>query len=176
MANASPFGAWMRKWRKARGLTQVQLAQQAQCAQSMISMYERGVKSEKNKEYSRPEPDLVERLATALKRPVEEARALAGYNPSPVPVTLADIKDAVTAQQELADTGLSVLFNPGGVLLRYHKRRRAVFDGLERVGRIGEKREAACIAKGGSHHLFGGLFRMAHGISSFRLSDDYILP
>jgi transcriptional regulator with XRE-family HTH domain len=88
---ASPFGQWLRKWRKSRGLTQVQLAQKAGCGQSILSGYERGQKTERGGDYMRPEPEMVERLATALGRPVEEARALAGYNPSPVPVTLKDI-------------------------------------------------------------------------------------
>lgn len=114
MPKTSSFGEWLRKWRKARKLTQVQLARMADCAQSTISEHERGVKQEKGGDYMMPEPDLVERLATALGRPVEEARVLAGYNPSPVPVT---IKDLATAQNELRETGLSVIYNPTGINL-----------------------------------------------------------
>jgi transcriptional regulator with XRE-family HTH domain len=93
MAKTSPFGAWLRKWRKARGLTQIQLAAAAKCTQSTISEHERGVKQEVGGDFIRPEPDLVERLATALGRPVEEARALAGYNPSPVRVTMSEVSE-----------------------------------------------------------------------------------
>lgn len=91
MAKTSPFGAWLRKWRKARGLTQVQLASKAECGNSIISQYERGERQEVGGEFMRPETDLVERLATVLNRPVEEARALAGYFPSPAPPTLAEL-------------------------------------------------------------------------------------
>ena len=83
----SEFGKWLRKWRKARGLTQKQLAGKSGCVHSLISAYERGVRSDVSGDYMRPETRLVERLATALDRPVEEARALAGYLPSPAPLT-----------------------------------------------------------------------------------------
>jgi transcriptional regulator with XRE-family HTH domain len=102
LAKTSPFGEWLKKWRKARGLTQVQLAIKADCAQSTVSEYERGEKREGSDEFMRPDPDLLERLATALRRPIEEARALAGYMPSPVPVTMKDV-DRVLEAQEYSD-------------------------------------------------------------------------
>lgn len=92
----SEFGAWLKKWRKARRFTQQELAAKAGCAYSLISMYERGTRAEKSGDYMRPEPELVEKLAIALSRPVEEARALAGYNPSPVPISLREIDRMLT--------------------------------------------------------------------------------
>lgn len=96
MAKTSSFGIWLRKWRKARGLTQVELANKAGCGQSIISQYERGVKRDIGEEFTRPEPELVERLATALDRPVEEARALAGYLPSPIPPTIKSVQELIS--------------------------------------------------------------------------------
>lgn len=93
----SEFGVWLKKWRKARRYTQQELAAKAGCAYSLISMYERGARAEKSGDWMRPEPELVEKLSIALSRPVEEARALAGYNPSPVPVSLRDVDRLLTA-------------------------------------------------------------------------------
>jgi transcriptional regulator with XRE-family HTH domain len=108
----SPFGAWLLKWRKARELTQKELGTKAECAYSLISQYERGVRSEVSGEYMRPEPKLVERLATALDRPVEEARLLAGYNASPVPVTMKDVGQVM---ESLPAIGYYSKDNPQGV-------------------------------------------------------------
>jgi transcriptional regulator with XRE-family HTH domain len=99
VSKISPFGAWLKKWRRSRGLTQMQLARAAECAQSIISAYERGARQEASGEFMRPEPDLIERFATALRRPVEEPRALAGYMPSPVPLTLRDVDRVIEAQE-----------------------------------------------------------------------------
>jgi transcriptional regulator with XRE-family HTH domain len=110
----SPFGAWLYKWRKARGLTQKELGLKAECAYSLISMYERGVRSEVSNTYMRPEPELVERLATALDRPVEEARLLAGYNASPVPVTMKDVGQVM---EDLPAIGYYSKDNPQGVAI-----------------------------------------------------------
>jgi transcriptional regulator with XRE-family HTH domain len=112
MAKTSPFGQWLKKWRLARKLTQVELARKADCGQSIISQHERGVRQEVGGDFIRPEPDLVERLATALDRPVEEARALAGYLPSPAPVTMKDVGQVM---ESLPAIGYYNRENPQGV-------------------------------------------------------------
>jgi transcriptional regulator with XRE-family HTH domain len=112
---ASPFGVWLKKWRKARQLTQSQLGEKAGCAYSLISMYERGVRQEVSGQYMRPEPELVERLATALGRPVEEGRMLAGYNASPVPITMKELE-----QMHKDNPGAAIYIsqdNPQGVVV-----------------------------------------------------------
>lgn len=115
MAKVSPFGQWLKKWRKARQLTQTQLAVKAGCGQSIISQHERGVRQEVGGDFIRPEPDLVERLATALGRPVEEARLLAGYAPSPAPVTLREVNRIM---EENPGSGVYITKeNPQGVLI-----------------------------------------------------------
>jgi transcriptional regulator with XRE-family HTH domain len=95
----SPFGDWLYQWRRARKLTQAELATAAGCSDSIISAYETGKKKEKSQEFVDPEPELVEALATALRRPVQEARILAGYNPSPVPVTLREVESGITVEK-----------------------------------------------------------------------------
>lgn len=113
MARVSAFGQWLKKWRKARGLTQVQLAQRAGCGQSIISQYERGVKTDVGDDFTRPEPDTIERLADALSRPIEEARALAGYLPSPAPMTLREVQDYTPLPMIDFETGIDVNLTTG---------------------------------------------------------------
>jgi Predicted transcriptional regulators len=86
------FGKWLKKWRKARRLTQVQLSAEIDYTDAYISALERGVKHDSGADI-RPSEDFVEKVATALGRPVEEARLLAGYHASPIPVTLSEVSE-----------------------------------------------------------------------------------
>jgi transcriptional regulator with XRE-family HTH domain len=94
----SEFGKWLRKWRKARGLTQDELGQKIGFTGKYVSVLERGWQQASG-EFVRPSEEFVEKAATELRRPVEEARALAGYTPSPVPVTMRTVTRILEAQE-----------------------------------------------------------------------------
>lgn len=65
---AGPFGTQLRRWRKARGLTQLALAQRALTTTRHVSFLETG--------RSRPRAELVQRLAKALGLQPREHNAL----------------------------------------------------------------------------------------------------
>lgn len=64
----SAFGRALREWRRARGLTQLELALEARASQRHLSFLETG--------RSRPGADIVLRLANALDVPLRERNAL----------------------------------------------------------------------------------------------------
>jgi transcriptional regulator with XRE-family HTH domain len=64
----SPFGAELRRWRRVRGRSQLQLAVLAETTPRHLSFLETG--------RSRPSQELVLRLATALEVPLRERNAL----------------------------------------------------------------------------------------------------
>lgn len=141
MAKTSPFGEWLHKWRKARRLTQEQLAKLAGCRQSTISEHERGTRQEVGGDFIRPEEDLVERLATALGRPVEEARDLAGYRASLIPPSMREqslaLKEAVNFVEGNPQQAAIVLpHGPQGkpvVVVTDGRLAEALFDAIGKV-------------------------------------------
>ena len=68
MANLSPFGQQLRRWRRARGLSQLQLALRATVSARHVSFVETG--------RSRPSERIVLQLAEALSVPLRERNAL----------------------------------------------------------------------------------------------------
>src|SRR5215470_13637850 len=90
MANGlpvAPFGLWLKRCRKRRGLTQLELAKRAGdiCTDKYISLLERGKESGKKGQPTRPSEEIVEALARALDAPIEDARLAAGYSASRAP-------------------------------------------------------------------------------------------
>lgn len=82
------FGAWLYHHRKARGLTQAGLGAKVELTSQQISNYERGHSESKTGRPMQPSLELIDALARALRLPVDEARAAAGYAPlhaSPTP-------------------------------------------------------------------------------------------
>lgn len=77
------FGDWLRIRRKATGLSQEALAKAADnvCTGSYISNLERNADVGKNGQPNRPSEEVVEKLAQALRVPLNEARDMAGYAP-----------------------------------------------------------------------------------------------
>ncbi len=68
VARATPFGTAVRRWRLARGRSQLDLAHAARTTSRHVSFLETG--------RSRPSRDMVSRLATALELPLREANDL----------------------------------------------------------------------------------------------------
>lgn len=87
------YGKYLKKWRKARGLTQKELAEKMEFSSQRISEVERSAPHSTSGGFVRPSEEFVEKAAIALDRPVEEGRALAGYNPSPAPLTMAEVSE-----------------------------------------------------------------------------------
>src|ERR671929_2284334 len=75
---SAPFGAVLKRYRQAAGLTQEALAGQAGLSMRTISDLERGLKT-------RPHPDTVARLAAALRLAPAEQAALLAARPGSVP-------------------------------------------------------------------------------------------
>ena len=68
MERTEPFGIWLRRRRKTvLGLTQVQMAFQASCSETMVRKIEQGVR--------RPARDLAERLLMMLGTPTGDLAA-----------------------------------------------------------------------------------------------------
>lgn len=67
-ATVTPFGASLRRWRKARGASQLELAHRAGTTSRHVSFLETG--------RSRPSREMVARLATALELPLRECNDL----------------------------------------------------------------------------------------------------
>ena len=77
------FGDWLKKQRRAKGLTQEGLAAAADnvCTGAYISNLERNADIGKDGTPNRPSEEIVEKLARALGVPPNEARLVAGYAP-----------------------------------------------------------------------------------------------
>ena len=85
MDAGAPFGDQLRGWRKARGLSQLELAHRAGTTPRHVSFIETG--------RSRPGPDLIRRLSACLDLPVRARNALvvaAGLRPAHPPRSLDD--------------------------------------------------------------------------------------
>jgi len=81
MSNPSnQLGEWLRTWRKEAELGQAALGKKVGVTKQHISNLERGEVSTYTGEAIRPSFDLALKLAKALKRPVSEVCALAGYD------------------------------------------------------------------------------------------------
>jgi transcriptional regulator with XRE-family HTH domain len=80
----APFGLWLKRWRKKKGLTQLRLARLAGdiCTDKYISLLERSKESGKKGQPTRASEEIVEALARALDAPITEARLAAGYSPT----------------------------------------------------------------------------------------------
>src|SRR5262247_212614 len=99
------FGQWVRKWREVSGYSQEALGGIVGVTKGYISNIERAEKSSYTGLPSRPDIDIVDKLATALKRPIIEARNLTGYG---LPVGIVrTVEDAVNITQLLDREGLS---------------------------------------------------------------------
>ena len=85
VAQAPPFGRYMKQWRRQRGLSQLELAVRADVSQRYLSFIETG--------RSRPSGDVVHRVAEALEVPIRDRNILleaAGLAPSYPEVPLSD--------------------------------------------------------------------------------------
>lgn len=76
------FGKWLVRNRQAAKLTQAQLAERAGIQPSYVSALEREEPNAKDGSPRRPRIDKVDRIAKALRVPVDEARLAAGYAPT----------------------------------------------------------------------------------------------
>ena len=105
--SAMSFSEWLKGARRARGMTQKELACACGVTDSYICRIERELDSKKHGETSRPSQAIVEAIARALGVPCEVARTAAGYSPSPRPyrfgawLRLARLKSGLS-QEELA--------------------------------------------------------------------------
>ena len=92
MANTyQHFGEWVRRWRKAKGLTQQELADMVGVrietvirimvgkTKSYISNIERNEPNPTTKAPIRPRVEVVDKIGKALSKSVAEAREMAGY-------------------------------------------------------------------------------------------------
>lgn len=79
---AEAFGDWLREKREEARLRQSDLAESAGISKSYISTLERGGEHPLTGKEVRPAIDIVERLAIALRVPIDEARQRAGYAPA----------------------------------------------------------------------------------------------
>lgn len=96
------FGDWLRRSRKAVGITQKTLAERvssrgASVTLGYISNLERNYYPPKSGETNRPRMQIVDALADALEVPRDEARLAAGYAPETTgpPQTVADLLKAI---------------------------------------------------------------------------------
>jgi transcriptional regulator with XRE-family HTH domain len=115
-ARAGPFGAKLRRWRRARGLTQLALATRAATTARHLSFLETG--------RSRPRAELVGRLADALGLPPREHNALLAAAGLP----------ARFPQRPLDDDGLAPYSDALETLLRGHEPLPAAV--LDRYGAV----------------------------------------
>jgi transcriptional regulator with XRE-family HTH domain len=78
------FGQWLKAARQQRGYTLRELANRAHnvCTFGYIAQLERETAGKKGQEYQ-PDVEIVDALATALDRPIAEARLAAGYAAPP---------------------------------------------------------------------------------------------
>ena len=85
LGQATAFGQHMKRWRRQRGLSQLDLAVQADISQRHVSFIETG--------RSRPRKDVVHKLAEALEVPIRDRNTLleaAGLAPNYPEVQLSD--------------------------------------------------------------------------------------
>lgn len=73
------FGISVRRWRKELGYNQEELGKMAGVSKQYISNLERAEPSSYTGEPTQPSVEVVDSLAKALKRPIQEMRDLAGY-------------------------------------------------------------------------------------------------
>ncbi len=73
------FGLWLKRWREERELTQDEVGELAGISKQYVSNIERNQASALSGSPTRPDIEVVDRLAKALNRPVWEARKEAGY-------------------------------------------------------------------------------------------------
>src|ERR671939_1219290 len=109
-----PFGAVLKRYRQAAGLTQEALAGQAGLSMRTISDLERGLKT-------RPHPDTVARLAAALRLAPAEQAALLAARQGTVPATTGPAlppfvgrsRELALLEQHLAGAGPPLLLLSG---------------------------------------------------------------
>lgn len=83
--NAPFFGQWLRRKRHQRDLTVSQLADRAGVSKQYVSLLERSAAHPVTGKHVQPGLDKVESLAEALGADVDEARMMAGYEPTQAP-------------------------------------------------------------------------------------------
>lgn len=87
------FGVLLKRWRKAKGLTQQELANKARVNISYVSNLERDFSATSRSGTPQPSVELVDTLARILGVNADEARLAAGYapnNPSGLNLDVAD--------------------------------------------------------------------------------------
>lgn len=103
------FGAWLRSAREERGLSLRQLAERAHnvCTFGYIAQLERETLGKKGQTYQ-PDLEIVDALAVALEKPMDEARLAAGYAPlSPAePQPPQNLEELMAALESLGVTHL----------------------------------------------------------------------
>lgn len=82
MENEETFGAWLRRRRKAMGLTVQQAADRCGVTKSYVSALELDRSNGPRQEYAPPSKKTVDRIADGLGIDKREARIAAGYLPS----------------------------------------------------------------------------------------------
>lgn len=93
-ASLVEFGRWVRRWRKEFGYSQEELGEKAGIKKAYISNIENASPSSYTGEPSRPDIEIVDKLASTFQRPFKEARDLAGYKlPGPEPNTIEEVLD-----------------------------------------------------------------------------------
>jgi transcriptional regulator with XRE-family HTH domain len=93
-ANLVEFGRWVRRWRKEFGYSQEELGEKVGVKKAYISNIENASPSSYTGEPTRPDIEVVDKLASAFQRPFKEARDLAGYGfPGPEPNTIEEVLD-----------------------------------------------------------------------------------
>lgn len=94
LASLVEFGRWVRHWRKEFGYKQEELGEKVGVTKQYISNIENASPSSYTGEPSRPDIEIVDKLASTFRRPLKEARDLAGYGfPGPEPDTIKEVLD-----------------------------------------------------------------------------------
>jgi transcriptional regulator with XRE-family HTH domain len=93
--NFMAFGEYLFRWRKAKGLTQQELAVAVGVNVSYISNLERDFSANTKSGKPRPSEDLCKRIARVLEVNLDEVRELAGYAPSASDAIRLDIDENV---------------------------------------------------------------------------------
>lgn len=101
------FGKWLYEARKEIGLTQQELAERAEISATYISALEREEPNTRNGQPRMPSPDIVAKIAKAVKKPESEARQ-AAYEGLYIPPFPTKPKNYVELLEALEKLGIEI--------------------------------------------------------------------
>jgi len=106
--NQNQFGEWLRRWRKEFDMTQDEVGKAVGKTKQHISNLERQQEHYETGGFARPGIDLVDKLAKLFRRPISEARDIAGYGLKEEPSPPAEsIEETLRYAQYFKGKGLS---------------------------------------------------------------------